>query len=63
MWLAPCVVSERLRSGHTAALLKDAVCRIEVHYVRDLIDQRARFDTIYHDILCYFSGTALNAFP
>ena len=33
---------------------------IEVPYVRDLIAKRA-FDTIYHEHLCYFSVTALDA--
>ncbi len=33
---------------------------IEVPYVKDLID-RCEFDTIYHEHLCYFSLTALDA--
>jgi SAM-dependent methyltransferase len=41
-------------------LLKDeAVAVLEVPYVRDMIE-RVEFDTIYHEHLCYFSGTALD---
>jgi SAM-dependent methyltransferase len=36
----------------------DGVAVIEVPYVKDMID-RCEFDTIYHEHLCYFSGTAL----
>ncbi|MCG6860898.1 MAG: class I SAM-dependent methyltransferase, partial [Chromatiaceae bacterium] len=43
-----------------ATLLKDSgVAVIEVPYVKDLIDH-CEFDTIYHEHLCYFSGTALD---
>lgn len=43
------------------ALLKDnGVAVIEVPYLRDLLDH-VEFDTIYHEHLCYFSATALNA--
>jgi SAM-dependent methyltransferase len=42
-------------------LLKpDGAAVIEVPYVKDLVD-RCEFDTIYHEHLCYFSLTALNA--
>jgi SAM-dependent methyltransferase len=42
-------------------LLKDdGVAVIEVPYVRDLVEQ-CEFDTIYHEHLCYFSVTALDA--
>ena len=42
-------------------VLKDGgVASIEVPYVRDLIE-RLEFDTIYHEHLCYFSLTALDA--
>ena len=42
-------------------LLKDAgVVVIEMPYVKDLIDH-CEFDTIYHEHLCYFSLTALDA--
>jgi SAM-dependent methyltransferase len=41
-------------------LLKDTgVAVIEVPYVKDLVDH-CEFDTIYHEHLCYFSGTALD---
>ena len=40
-------------------MLKDqAVCIVEVPYVKDLVDH-LEFDTIYHEHLCYFSFTAL----
>lgn len=41
-------------------LKKDGVAVIEAPYVRDLIDH-CEFDTIYHEHLCYFSVTALDA--
>jgi SAM-dependent methyltransferase len=41
-------------------LLKDnGVAVLEVPYVKDLVDHQ-EFDTIYHEHLCYFSGTALD---
>ena len=41
-------------------LLKEGgVAIVEVPYVKDLIE-RAEFDTIYHEHLCYFSMTALD---
>ena len=44
-----------------ARLLKpNGVAVIEVPYVRDLVEGAA-FDTIYHEHLCYFSLTALDA--
>lgn len=44
-----------------AALLKDTgVAVIEVPYLRDLIDG-VEFDTVYHEHLCYYSLTALQA--
>ncbi len=44
-----------------AVLLKpQGIAVVEVPYVRDLIDH-VEFDTIYHEHLCYFSLTALNA--
>ena len=44
-----------------AALVKDeGVVVIEVPYVKDLIDA-VEFDTIYHQHLCYFSVSALDA--
>jgi SAM-dependent methyltransferase len=44
-----------------AGLVKDdGVIVIEVPYVKDLIDH-VEFDTIYHQHLCYFSVTALDA--
>lgn len=43
-----------------ATLLKDdGVAVLEMHYVRDLIEN-GQFDTIYHEHLCYFSVTALD---
>ncbi len=42
-------------------MLKDTgVAVIEMPYVKDLIDH-CEFDTIYHEHLCYFSLTALDA--
>jgi SAM-dependent methyltransferase len=46
--------------GIAAILAVDGVCDIEVPYLRELID-RLEFDTIYHEHLCYFSVTALDA--
>jgi hypothetical protein len=44
-----------------ALVLKDTgVAVVEVPYVKDLIDH-VEFDTIYHEHLCYFSLTALDA--
>jgi SAM-dependent methyltransferase len=44
-----------------ATLLRDdGVAVIETPYVRDLVE-RAEFDTIYHEHLCYYSLTALDA--
>jgi SAM-dependent methyltransferase len=43
------------------AVLKDqGIAVIEVPYLKDMIDS-IEFDTIYHEHLCYFSLTALNA--
>src|SRR5260370_5712185 len=43
------------------AVLKDGgVAVVEVPYVKDLLDH-CEFDTIYHEHLCYFSLTALDA--
>jgi hypothetical protein len=41
-------------------LKEDGLIVIEVPYVKDMID-RCEFDTVYHEHLCYFSLTALNA--
>jgi hypothetical protein len=41
-------------------LREEGVAVIEVPYVRDMIE-RTEFDTIYHEHLCYFSVTALQA--
>jgi SAM-dependent methyltransferase len=41
-------------------LRPDGVTIIEVPYIKDLVD-RCEFDTIYHEHLCYFSLTALDA--
>jgi SAM-dependent methyltransferase len=46
--------------GIAAILSVDGVCDIEVPYLRELIDC-LEFDTIYHEHLCYFSVTALDA--
>jgi hypothetical protein len=46
--------------GIRALLKEDGVAVIEVPYLRDLIDH-VEFDTIYHEHLCYFSATALDA--
>jgi SAM-dependent methyltransferase len=46
--------------GIATILARDGVGEIEVPYVRELID-RLEFDTMYHEHLCYFSVTALDA--
>jgi SAM-dependent methyltransferase len=46
--------------GIAELLADDGVAVIEVPYVRDLIEH-CEFDTIYHEHLCYFSVTALDA--
>lgn len=46
--------------GVRMLLKQDGVAVFEVPYVKDLID-RNEFDTIYHEHLCYFSLTALDA--
>ena len=47
-------------SGISELLKPDGVAVIEHPYVRDLVEQN-QFDTIYHEHLCYFSVTALDA--
>lgn len=47
-------------AGIHTLLKPDGVAVIEVPYVREMID-RCEFDTIYHEHLCYFSLTALQA--
>ena len=47
-------------AGIATLLKRRGVAVIEVPYVRDLIDH-GEFDTIYHEHLCYFSVTALDA--
>lgn len=46
--------------GISILLKEDGVAVIEAPYVKDLIEH-GEFDTIYHEHLCYFSVTALNA--
>jgi len=46
-------------AGMATLLADDGVITIENPYVRDLVD-RAEFDTIYHEHLCYFSCTAID---
>jgi len=46
--------------GIATVLADDGVAEIEVPYVRELVD-RLEFDTIYHEHICYFSVTALDA--
>ena len=46
-------------AGLKAVLKPDGVASIEVPYLGDLIE-KLEFDTIYHEHLCYFSGTSLN---
>jgi SAM-dependent methyltransferase len=46
--------------GIATILAVDGICEVEVPYLRELID-RLEFDTIYHEHLCYFSMTALDA--
>jgi len=47
-------------AGIAAVLKPGGVAVIEAPYVRDLIE-KCEFDTIYHEHLCYFSVTALDA--
>jgi SAM-dependent methyltransferase len=46
--------------GIATVLADDGVAVVEAPYVRDLVDH-CEFDTIYHEHLCYFSLTALDA--
>jgi len=46
--------------GISTVLADDGVAVIEAPYVKDMID-RCEFDTIYHEHLCYYSLTALEA--
>jgi SAM-dependent methyltransferase len=46
--------------GMATLLSDDGVAVIETPYVGDLVE-RAEFDTIYHEHLCYYSLTALDA--
>ncbi|HWS87093.1 MAG TPA: class I SAM-dependent methyltransferase [Pyrinomonadaceae bacterium] len=46
--------------GFALLLKDDGVAVIEVPYVKEMIDG-VEFDTIYHEHLCYFSLTALDA--
>jgi len=46
--------------GISILLKENGVAVIEAPYVKDLIEH-GEFDTIYHEHLCYFSVTALNA--
>ncbi len=47
-------------AGIATVLEDDGIARIEVPYVKDLIDN-LEFDTIYHEHLCYFSVIALRS--
>lgn len=47
-------------SGIATLLKPDGVAVLEVPYVRDLVEKVA-FDTIYHEHLCYFSVTSVQA--
>jgi SAM-dependent methyltransferase len=47
-------------AGLAALLLEHGLAVIEVPYVGDMIE-KLEFDTIYHEHLCYFSLTALDA--
>jgi SAM-dependent methyltransferase len=47
-------------SGIASVLKPGGVASIEVPYVRDLIE-KTEFDTIYHEHLCYFSATSVEA--
>lgn len=46
--------------GISIVLAEDGEAVIEAPYVKDMID-KCEFDTIYHEHLCYFSLTALEA--
>ena len=47
-------------AGIRKVLKPRGVAVLEAPYVRDLVE-KAAFDTIYHEHLCYFSATALSA--
>ncbi len=47
-------------AGMAILVADDGVITVENPYVRDLIDH-CEFDTIYHEHLCYFSCTAVDA--
>jgi hypothetical protein len=47
-------------AGIARVLKGEGVAVIEAPYVKDLVDH-CEFDTIYHEHLCYFSVTALDA--
>jgi len=47
-------------AGIRRLLKDDGVVAIEAPYVRDMIDQ-GQLDTAYHEHLCYFSATAIDA--
>ncbi|MGJ3263436.1 MAG: methyltransferase domain-containing protein [Salinarimonas sp.] len=47
-------------AGMKRLLKPGGTCVIEVPYARDFIE-KCEFDTIYHEHLCYFSGSALAA--
>jgi SAM-dependent methyltransferase len=44
--------------GISSVLQPDGVAVIENHYIKDLIDH-VEFDSIYHEHLCYYSGTSM----
>ncbi len=46
-------------AGFEELLKDDGIVVVEAPYIKDLID-KAEFDTIYHEHLCYFSLTALD---
>jgi SAM-dependent methyltransferase len=46
--------------GIAVLLADDGIAEIETPYLKDLIDN-LEFDTIYHEHLCYYSVTALDA--
>jgi SAM-dependent methyltransferase len=47
-------------AGLKLLLKDDGIAIVEVPYVKEMVD-RCEFDTIYHEHLCYFSMTALDA--
>lgn len=59
--LAHVADSKGFLDGIRTLLKEGGIAVIEVPYVRELVD-KCEFDTIYHEHLCYFSGTSADRF-